>query len=125
MSVWQSQLMDASPEGLLPDGMAFVGRLGEVAYDPDEDRVQCHLCGGWLRKLGGSHLERTHGWTLAHYRDVFQLPQRAPLCARNLSAVQGPKVGSASATLSAAPNSASSAIDKPASVIGTVGVAPT
>jgi transposase-like protein len=77
----------AASQGLLPDGVAFFGRLGEIAYDPDEDRVQCHLCGEWFRHLGSSHLYRTHGWTLAQYRDAFQLPLRAPLCARSLSVV--------------------------------------
>ncbi len=70
---------------LLPDGTAFFGALGKIAYDPDEDRVQCHLCGRWFRHLGGSHLGRTHGWTLAQYRDAFRLPLGAPLCARSLS----------------------------------------
>ena len=30
----------------LEDGTRYVGQLGELAYDPDEDKVQCHLCGG-------------------------------------------------------------------------------
>ena len=33
----------------LEDGTPYVGQLGELAYDPDEDKVQCHLCGGWYR----------------------------------------------------------------------------
>jgi hypothetical protein len=70
---------------VLPDGTPLFGNVAEVAYDPDEDRVQCHLCGKWFRRLGGSHLRRTHGWTLAHCRDAFQLPLRKPLCARSLS----------------------------------------
>ena len=40
----------------LEDGTPYVGRLGELAYDRDEDKVQCHLCGGWFRAIGSSHL---------------------------------------------------------------------
>ncbi|MFL5860654.1 MAG: hypothetical protein ACJ780_07730 [Solirubrobacteraceae bacterium] len=39
----------------------------------DDDRVQCHLCGRWLRLVGGSHLTRTHGWSLDEYRNAFHL----------------------------------------------------
>jgi hypothetical protein len=28
--------------------------MGEMRYDGD--RVQCHLCGRWLKMVGGSHL---------------------------------------------------------------------
>ena len=74
----------ASPD-LLSEGVPFFGRLGEVAYDPDEDRVQCHLCGEWFRHISSPHLHRTHGWTSAQYRDGFQLPLRVPLCAPSVS----------------------------------------
>ena len=57
----------------LADGTDYFGQLGELAYDEAEDKVQCHLCGGWFRSFGGSHLRRTHGWTLAQYRIAFQL----------------------------------------------------
>jgi hypothetical protein len=60
-------------------------RLGELSYDPDEDRVQCHLCGGWFRLVGGTHLTRTHGWTLAEYREAFHLAATMPTCSRGLS----------------------------------------
>ena len=69
----------------LADGTPYVGELGKLAYDPDEDRVQCHLCGGWYRILGGAHLRRTHGWTLAEYRDAFQLPMQLPTCSHEFS----------------------------------------
>jgi hypothetical protein len=77
-------ILDAGT-GRLPDGTAYYGRFGEIAYDPDEDRVQCHLCGRWLKFVGNSHLHRTHGWTLAQYRDAFRLPRLVPTCARALS----------------------------------------
>lgn len=69
----------------LEDGTPFVGRLGVLAHDPDEDKVQCHLCGGWYRAIGSSHLRRAHGWTLAEYRDAFRLPQRLATCSREVS----------------------------------------
>jgi hypothetical protein len=69
----------------LEDGTPYFGELGELAYDPDEDRVQCHLCGGWYRFVGSSHLRRSHGWTLAQYRDAFHLPIQLPTCSRDLS----------------------------------------
>jgi hypothetical protein len=69
----------------LEDGTPYVGRLGELAYDRDEDKVQCHLCGGWYRAIGSSHLPRAHGWTLAAYRDAFRLPMQLPTCSRAVS----------------------------------------
>jgi predicted nucleic acid-binding Zn-ribbon protein len=69
----------------LGDGTPYFGKLGELAYDPDEDRVQCHLCGEWFRLLGSSHLRRTHGWTLAEYREAFHLPAKVAACSRDLS----------------------------------------
>jgi predicted nucleic acid-binding Zn-ribbon protein len=72
----------------LEDGTRFFGRLGELAYDRDEDRLQCHLCGEWFRFLGSSHLRRTHGWTLAEYREAFHLPVKVATCSRELSLQQ-------------------------------------
>ena len=56
---------------LLADGTPYVGELGMLAYDPDEDRVQCHVC-GVVSSLERRPLRRTHGWTLAEYRDTFR-----------------------------------------------------
>jgi len=69
----------------LEDGTPYYGMLGELAYDAEEDKVQCHLCGGWYRAIGGSHLRRTHGWTLAAYRDAFRLPMQLATCSHDLS----------------------------------------
>ena len=49
----------AATQPRLADGTPYVGELGKLAYDRDEDKVQCHLCGGWYRMLGSSHLRRT------------------------------------------------------------------
>lgn len=70
--------------GRLPDGTLYFGRLGEVAYDSDEDRVQCHLCGRWLTLVGGTHV-RWHGWTLEGYRAAFQLRGNVPTCSAGMS----------------------------------------
>ena len=69
----------------MPDGAIYFGKLGELAYDAAEDKVQCHLCGGWYRAIGGSHLRRTHGWSLAEYRDAFRLPMGLPTCSKDVS----------------------------------------
>jgi Probable Zinc-ribbon domain len=68
--------------GRLRDGTPYFAPLGEITYDPDEDRVQCHLCGEWFRTIGGAHLIRRHCWTLAQYRDAFALLKGDPTCAR-------------------------------------------
>jgi hypothetical protein len=51
-----ASLMSAdAPARRLADGTPYFGSLGEIAYDRDEDKVQCHLCGEWFRQVGGSH----------------------------------------------------------------------
>jgi rubrerythrin len=75
----------SSQQKRLEDGTPYVGELGELAYDPDEDKVQCHLCGGWYRVIGSSHLRRGHGWTLAAYRDAFRLPMQLATCSRGVT----------------------------------------
>jgi hypothetical protein len=57
----------------LSDGAPFYGEMGVIAYDPDEDRVQCHLCGGWFRAIASAHLAKAHGWTIEEYRRAFGL----------------------------------------------------
>jgi len=71
------------PIGRLPGGEPYYAPVGEMRYDGD--RVQCHLCGRWLKWVGGTHLARTHGWTIEQYRDTFRLP-------RNVSTV-APETG--------------------------------
>ncbi len=73
--------------GRLSDGTPFFGRLGVVAYDRDEDLVQCHLCGRWLRIVGGTHV-RWHGWTIERYRAAFELRSNVPTCAPGLSSIE-------------------------------------
>ena len=68
----------------LEDGTVFYAPLGEVLHDGD-DLVCCHLCGRWLRKVGGTHLRVGHGWTLAEYREAFLLLQSTPTCSRDFA----------------------------------------
>src|SRR5581483_1125272 len=66
--------------GRLVDGTPYFGRLGGIAYDADEDKTQCHLCGEWFRLVGGKHLLCKHGISLAEYRELFQLPVKVATC---------------------------------------------
>jgi hypothetical protein len=68
--------------GSLPDGTGFYAPLGEMLHDGDE-RVCCHLCGRWMKAVGGTHL-RWHGWTIDDYREAFQLGQQTPVQPRRL-----------------------------------------
>jgi DNA-directed RNA polymerase subunit RPC12/RpoP len=66
----------AEADGVLRDGTPYFGRLGELAYDADEDKIQCHLCGDWFKWVGGMHLKYRHpDWTIAEYRRAFDLNQ--------------------------------------------------
>jgi hypothetical protein len=42
-----------------------------MAYDGD--RVRCHLCGRWLKMVGGQHLLAAHDMTTSEYREMFHL----------------------------------------------------
>ena len=57
------KMADPRALGRLPDGTEYFAPLGELVY-AGEDRVQCHLCGRFMRKVGGPHLLVGHGWTL-------------------------------------------------------------
>jgi predicted nucleic acid-binding Zn-ribbon protein len=66
----------AEADGRLSDGTPFFALLGEIAYDADEDKVQCHLCGDWFKWVGGLHLKYRHpDWRIADYRRAFNLNQ--------------------------------------------------
>jgi ROS/MUCR transcriptional regulator protein len=53
--------------------------VGELPYDPDEDKVQCHLCGRWFVLIGSSHLLRKHGIDADAYRRIAGLHPRPAL----------------------------------------------
>jgi hypothetical protein len=58
--------------------MSF-GPMGELRYSGE--RVRCHLCGRWLKMVGGSHLMTAHGITTGEYREMFRLPVGASTAA--------------------------------------------
>jgi hypothetical protein len=58
--------------------------LGVLPYDADEDRVQCHFCGGWFRVLAPGHLRR-HDMTADEYRALAGLNPRLPLTVPSMS----------------------------------------
>ena len=57
--------------GRLASGEPYYAPMGQMRYDGD--RVQCHLCGRWLKMVGGSHLISAHGISVAEYREMFHL----------------------------------------------------
>jgi Probable Zinc-ribbon domain len=59
------------PLGRLATGELYYAPIGAMLYDGD--RACCHLCGRWLRLVGGQHLIAAHGITLLEYREMFCL----------------------------------------------------
>ena len=76
---------DLTAVGRLADGTVYYAPLGQIPYDADEDRVQCHLCGGWYRIVGGTHLRKIHGWTVTEYRERLGLLAKDATASRGLS----------------------------------------
>ncbi len=67
----------------LLDGTAAQAPLGELTRNSDGELV-CHLCGRWFHHLG-AHL-RSHGWTVAQYREAVGLTLHVALCSESVSA---------------------------------------
>ena len=66
----------AEADGVLRDRTPFFDQPGELAYDADEYKIRCHLCGDWFKWVGGMHLKYRHpDWTIAEYRRAFDLNQ--------------------------------------------------
>ena len=66
------------------DGTMLHAPLGVLPYDADEDRVQCHLCGGWYRALAPAHLRR-HEVNAEDYRALAGLKASLALTSPSLS----------------------------------------
>jgi hypothetical protein len=66
------------------DGTPLYAPRGELRVDVDEQRVQCHLCGGWYRSLAPTHLARAHDMTADEYRVLVGLLPRHSLWAPDL-----------------------------------------
>ena len=62
------------------------GYQGVVMYDDAEDKVQCHICGGWFGNLG-QHTKRTHDLQIDDYKMEYGLSLRTALCSKKISAV--------------------------------------
>jgi hypothetical protein len=75
--------LDVERVWALEDCRQVSGRL-ERGLLASDDRVCCHICGRWMKAVGGTHL-RWHGWTIDNYREAFQLGQQTPTCARGVS----------------------------------------
>jgi hypothetical protein len=58
--------------------LKIYGDVGIIAYDPIEDKLQCHLCGKWFRGLS-AHVVVAHGWTADEYREEFGLNRNQAL----------------------------------------------
>ncbi len=59
------------------------GEFGILAYDPVEDKVQCHICGKWFHFLAG-HIKK-HGMSVFEYKEDFGLNRNHALCGRENS----------------------------------------
>lgn len=57
---------------------SWFGEKGRLAYDPVEDKVQCHICGKWYKKLE-AHVWPKHGLLADEYREEFGLNRNTPL----------------------------------------------
>ena len=80
------------------DGTPLYAARGELPVDVAEQRVQCHLCGGWYGALGSSHLSRVHGVTADEYRELVGLRPRHPLWAPDLIDAQSERLRARLAT---------------------------
>lgn len=77
-------LYKANPPYILVPGDEGVGYYGVLMYDRLTDKVQCHVCGMWLKALNTFHL-REHGLSIQEYRDRFGFIKSIPLCSKGTS----------------------------------------
>lgn len=54
------------------------GFQGVLLIDGKTDKIQCHLCGGWMEYLP-NHLKKEHSMTAAQYKDKVGLRQSTAL----------------------------------------------
>ena len=71
MAQKSAQKTRPEPLGHLGDGGPYYAPVGQMRSDGD--RVQCHLCGRWLKMVGGQHLLAAYDITTARYREMFRL----------------------------------------------------
>lgn len=58
--------------------------LGALEYNQEEDKIKCHVCGGWYQQLSG-HLGDTDGVTARAYKISAGLNQTTGLCVPRLT----------------------------------------
>jgi ROS/MUCR transcriptional regulator protein len=63
--------------------------LGAVEYDPVQEKVKCHECGGWFRYVAGTHLRFTHKLASLAYKLRHGINVKSPICAPSFSAIRG------------------------------------
>lgn len=68
---------------LTPSKSEF-GYVGVLLRDRNEDKIQCHLCGGWFTSLA-KHVNMKHELSCAKYKEEFSLPPNFPLISFGLS----------------------------------------
>ncbi|MCB0067039.1 MAG: MucR family transcriptional regulator [Caldilineaceae bacterium] len=57
---------------------------GQMIYDDDGERVQCHVCGAFYRALG--HHVESHGMSAAQYRAEYDIARKQTLNAPSITA---------------------------------------
>jgi hypothetical protein len=67
------------PLGRLADGTPYFTPLGQLRYDRNIDRVQCHLCGDWFLALAPGQLLLAHRWNHEEDKSAFGLSKSRPL----------------------------------------------
>ena len=80
---------ESGPTTPPPAGRAH-GEIGVLAYDELDDRIQCHVCGGWYQKLESRHL-RLHGLTVPSYKECYGLNADQPLETPRITALRRAK----------------------------------
>ena len=80
----RSHKLAPTPLGRLRSGEMYYAPIGEMRYAGD--RAQCHLCGRWLKQVGGIHTRAAHDMTAAEYRELFHLPRVVSTAAPDTSA---------------------------------------
>ncbi len=62
-----------SKKPLQPAKEGGFGYQGVLIQTDNRQFIQCHLCGKWLRKLSGGHLDKKHKITKIDYQNKFGL----------------------------------------------------
>jgi ROS/MUCR transcriptional regulator protein len=60
------------------DDLPLHGEVGVLAYDPVDDRIQCHVCGRWLHKIESKHLG-LHSLAIGEYKELYGLNDKTAL----------------------------------------------